>query len=400
MKKTIAETTSSMNHHKEESSDTQTTATSIFLCTFAFIACILVSLAPLDRFAGTDYFRALPFSSWLLAIGTWLPLDLHLTANTRQSQMSTHLILFLSLIALTFIIYCICAFCIQRSNRHASSYRYSTTMKYIWLGTVISGMALVFTPAMLSHDAFVYAGYGRLLTVYHENPYFVTLSTHPNDPFTRLDDWNNAPAAYGPLWLIVSALASLIAGDHPLAYILLYRLLGLGMHLLNMWLIGKILRGCMVGATALPCPSEPGRAVAPTIHSTELTEHTIALGVLLYAWNPLVLLESSLGAHMDTCMVTLMLSGILYWIQREQKHATTMTPSLRTYLPALLCFTLAALIKFTAIPLIVLFLVLLARKTLYSAPGDNLSTKTTLQWSTTVRTVMTGGIISAGVALA
>jgi ABC-type multidrug transport system fused ATPase/permease subunit len=375
MKKTIEETTSSTKHHREGASHIQTTAASIPLCTCAFIACMLVSLAPLDRFAGTNYFRALPISSWLLAIGTWLPLDLHLTINTRQSQMSTHLILFLSLIALAFIVYGICAWCIQHSTQHSLFHHYSTIMKWIWLGTIISGLALVFTPAMLSHDAFVYAGYGRLLTVYHENPYFVTLSTHPGDLFTRLDDWNNAPAAYGPLWLIVSALGSLIAGNHPLNYILLYRLLGLGTHLLNMLLISRILR------------------------ATGRTERTIVLGVLLYAWNPLILLESSLGAHMDTSMVTLMLGGILYWIQREQKHTTTM-PSLRTYLPSLLCFTLATLIKFTAILLIALFLALLARKMLYSTQTENLSGKIVLQWRAAIRTVMTGGIISASVALA
>ncbi len=375
MKKTIEETMPSANHHGEESSTVRPMATSILLCTCAFIACILISLAPLDRLAGTDYFRALPISSWLLAIGTWLPLDLHLTANARQSQMSTHLILSLSLIALAFIIYGICTWRIQRYTQHTFHHHYPQIIKWIWLGAVISGLALVLTPAMLSHDAFVYAGYGRLLTVYHENPYFVTLSTHPTDPFTRLDDWSNVPAAYGPLWLIVSALSSLVAGNHPLAYILLFRSLGLGTHLLNMLLISMILR------TA-------GRS-----------ERTIALGVLLYAWNPLVLLESSLGAHMDTCMVTLMLGGILCWIQREQKHATSILP-IRSYLPSLLCFTLAALIKFTAIPLIVLFLVLLTRKTLYSTQTENMPEPTTLQWRPAIRIAITGGIISTGVVLA
>jgi hypothetical protein len=374
MKKTLAATTSSTNHHREDSSDIRP-ATSILLCTCLFIGSILVSLAPLDRFAGTDYFRALPISTWLLAVGTWLPLDLHLTATIRQSQMSTHLILFLSLVALAFTAYGICAWRIQRYPQHALHLRYPQIRKWIWLGTVTSGLALVFTPAMLSHDAFVYAGYGRLITLYHENPYFVTLSTHPADPFIRLDDWNNAAAAYGPLWLIVSILVSLIAGNHPLAYILLYRLLGLSMHLLNILLISRILR-------------KAG-------HS----ERTVALGVLLYAWNPLVLLESSLGAHMDTCMVTLILGGILCWIQREQKQTTTV-PSIRIYLPSLCCFTLAALIKFTAVPLLVLFLVLLGRKRLYADQSSDMSEHAELQWFAAIRTIVIGGIISAGVALA
>jgi uncharacterized membrane protein YidH (DUF202 family) len=355
--------------HGEDSSDSR--ASGLLCCAIAFVACILVSLAPLNRLAGVDYFRSLPLSTWPLAIGTWLPLDLHLVANARQSQLSTHLILFLSLVALAFVIYAGGAWYLRRSSEHTIHKRNPYMMRWIWLATVIVGIALVFTPSMLSHDAFVYAGYGRLLTVYHENPYFVTLSTHPHDPFTRLDDWNNAPAAYGPVWLIISMLGSWLAGDQPLAYILCYRLLGLGAHLLNMVLIGMILRAS-------------GRS-----------ERMVALGTLLYAWNPLALLESCLGAHMDTAMVTLMLGGILCWLRREQPDRK---PDIRAALPSLLCFTLAALIKFTAAPLAVLFLVLLGRKTLYAS--RNGLGEGVFQWQAAIRVVVIGGAVGAGCALA
>lgn len=347
-------------------------AIDIILCTIAFTSCILISLTPLDRLAGTDYFRSLPLSTWLLAIGTWLPLDLHLTDNARQSQMSTHLILFLSLVALAFAIYAIGVWCIQRYSQQTIHRRSTQIMRCIWVGTIISGLALVFTPAMLSHDTFVYAGYGRLITVYHENPYFVTLSTHPQDPFTRLDDWNNAPAAYGPVWLIVSALGSLIAGNQPLAYILLYRLLGLGTHLLNILLV----------STAL--------------NASGYSRRTILQGTLLYAWNPLALIESSLGAHMDVAMVTLILSGLLCWTQKEQKQAALL-PNIRASLPSLLCFTLAALIKFTTMPLIALFLALLARKIYAEHVSSEKHNK--LQWQMALRTIVIGGFVSAGCAL-
>lgn len=369
MKKVLDDKKQSNTEHGEGSSAGR--ASGLLWCAIAFVVCILVSLAPLNRLAGVDYFRALPLSTWPLAIGTWLPLDLHLVANLRQSQLSTHLILFLSLVALAFVIYAMSARCIQRSSERTIHARYPHMMRWIWLATVIAGLALVFTPSMLSHDAFVYAGYGRLLTVYHENPYFVTLSTHPQDPFTRLDDWSNAPAAYGPVWLIISMLASWLAGDQPLAYILCYRLLGLGAHLFNMVLVGMILRAS-------------GRS-----------ERTIVLGTLLYAWNPLTLLESSLGAHMDTAMVTLMLGGILCWVRREQGNYKL---DVRASLPSLLCFVLAALIKFTSAPLAVLFLVLLGRKTLYATCDE--AGKGVLRWQAAIRLVVIGGIIGAGCALA
>ncbi len=369
MKRVLEDKKLPHTEHEERGSDGRA-ASNLLCCAIAFVACVLVSLAPLNRLAGVDYFGSLPFSTWLLAIGTWLPLDLHLVANTRQSQLSTHLLLFLALVVLAFVIYAMSAWYIHSSPEHTIRKRYPHIMRWIWLATVIVGLALVFTPSMLSHDAFVYAGYGRLLTVYHENPYFVTLATHPHDPFTRLDDWNNAPAAYGPVWLIISMLGSWVAREQPLTYILFYRLLGLGAHVLNIVLVTMILRAS-------------GRS-----------ERTIVLGTLLYAWNPLALLESSLGAHMDTAMATLMLAGILCWVRREQVGHTSVV---RTSLPSLLCFTLAALIKFTAAPLAVLFLVLLGRKTLY-AVRDAVG-KVALQWRAAIRTVVLSGAICAGCAL-
>lgn len=337
--------------------------------TLAFLASLLISLAPLDRLAGTDYFRSLPISSLLLAVGTWLPLDLHLTENVRQSQRSTHLILFLACMALAFVIYALYAWYIQRREASSSTYRH--IMRWTWIGAILAGLAFVFTPAMLSHDAFVYAGYGRLLTIYHANPYFVTLSAYPQDPFMRLDDWNSAPAAYGPVWLAISALGSIIAGENPLMYILLYRLFGLAAHLVTILLVTTLLRkqGC--------------------------SERTVTVGTLLYAWNPLVLQESSLGAHMDTFMATLMLLGILLWARVEQRNKGI--PGVRDYLPSLVAFTLAALIKFTAAPIIVFFLVLLARKTLSQ---QDMIPSLRHQWRPALRIVLSGALLSGGFALA
>jgi hypothetical protein len=337
----------------------QTSSLGMIACSLAFLFCILVGLAPLNRLVGVDYMRSLPFSAWLLVIGTWLPLDLSLSSNTRESELSTHLILFLGMIALAFCIYSFCAWWIGRQPANRSQ---CTSLRWIRAITLLAGLAFVFTPAMLSHDPFVYAGYGRVLAVHHANPYFVTLSAYPADPLMRLDDWNNVPAAYGPFWLLVCALSTFLAGSNPLAYILFYRLLALAAHLINTMLVAAILRrmGC--------------------------SQRTIALGTLFYAWNPLILQESSLGAHNDTLMVTLLLLGLFFWIRYEQ-YSTVYR--LHHALPSLVAFTLAALIKFTAAPLIVFFLLLLAR----TAIIHNKSLRSALLL------LFTGGIISGGIAL-
>ena len=199
---------------------------------------------------------------------------------------------------------------------------------------MFAGVIYVLTPSALSHDAGVYAGYGRIIVTYHANPYYTSLSAFPHDPLFQLDDWRDAVAAYGPLWLIVCALSTFVAGSSILHYIFFYRILGLIAHLLNIWLVTTILR------------------------KTKRSARLVVLGTLLYAWNPLVLLESGLGGHNDIVMVTCILFGILLCVQAEQYEFL----QARHYLPPIIAFTCAALIKFTATPLIVFYLILVARR--------------------------------------
>ncbi|QBD78218.1 hypothetical protein EPA93_20325 [Ktedonosporobacter rubrisoli] len=303
----------------------------VVLCTAIFVFCVLLSIAPLNRLAGSQLFLGLPITPVLTVIGTWLPVDLGLTTDAHASQMSTHTILFLTLVAGEFLSYALCLWFISRQGPDAN---FKRSLIVVLAGVIIGGLALVLTPALLSRDAFVYAGYGRIAALYHTSPYFVTLSAYPHDPFILLDDWKDAPAAYGPLWLFISALGALVAGDHPLTYLYLYRGLGLIGHLLNVLLIRAILRtqGC--------------------------SQRTTTFATIVYALNPLALQESCLGGHNDICMVTLLLLGIFSWVRAENRGRQSWHASL----PALIFFTLAALIKFTGAVLVGLFIVLLVRK--------------------------------------
>ena len=247
-------------------------------------------------------------------------------------------------------------------------------MRLIWLGTIISGLIYVFTPAMLSHDILVYASYSRIISVYHANPYFVPLSAFPHDPFNPLNYWSHAIAAYGPIWLAICAFWGLVSGSQPSGYILAFRVFALAAHLLNIWL------------------------VTMTLRAMEQSSRTVTLGTLLYAWNPLTLLESSFGGHNDVFMVTFMLAGILLAVRADRGEQLT---QLRGYLLPVIAFTLAALVKFTILPLIVLFILLLACRVLRPATSDSLSIKDTFsrRWQPALLTGISAGIISAIVAI-
>src|SRR5262249_32773300 len=107
------------------------------------------------------------------------------------------------------------------------------------------------------------------------------------------------------------------------------KLLGLGAHLANAALIWAIL----------------GR----------LAPERRLLGTLLYAWNPLCLLEFCASAHNDAMMLTLALAGI-YCLVREWE------------ILALICFGLSISVKYVWLALVPLYLVWVARRVL-ATPG-------------------------------
>ncbi len=306
----------------------------------AFIACILLCVTPLQRMVHTSLLAQFPLSRLLAGLGAWLPSDLHLAKQQQTSLISTNSSEFLLLIALLFAIYGLAALFVQRQAETAKN---TGVLACIWVGAALAGLVFVATPAMLSHDLFVYADYGHTLVTHGTNLYFTPPAAVSHDALTQLDDWKLVTAAYGPFWLYICSLLALLLGNAPWHYILAFRLLGLVAHLLNALLVAKILRvaGC--------------------------SRRTISLGTLLYAWNPLVLVESSLGAHNDIAMVTFILLGAFLCLRAEQKGLTQ--PG--SYIPAVIALTLSALIKFTTAPLVFFFIVLLARKTLYSTSPDS-----------------------------
>jgi len=238
--------------------------------------------------------------------------------------------------AALFLLYAITANLLMRKH---ISYGYMKTMMLIWIGAIVVSFVFVLTPSLLSRDVFVYAGYGRIIVAHGANPYYIPLSAFPHDPLVSLDDWRNAIAAYGPLWLLVCALSTIVSGTSALHYIFFFRFLGLFLHLCNIALITAIL------------------------HRWGSSQRTILVGTLLYALNPLALLESNLGAHNDTAMVTCLLLGLFFTLCAEQDSFSHI---LRLLVPVV-AFTAAILIKFTAAPLLAFYIVLLAIRNVHSS---------------------------------
>ena len=255
--------------------------------------------------------------------------------DVQQSRVTTGNGEFLLLIALAFVMYGVCAWCVHYKLALNAS---STYVCFILAGGIVAtGLIFLCTPALLSRDIFVYADYGRTIVVHHSNPYFVPpLRSSWPDPLTRLDMWNSVINAYGPLWLYICSFVSLLLGDEPVRYIFAFRVLGLTTHILNIVLILAILRTMLQ------------------------SRRTRIVAVFLYGCNPLVLLESCLNAHNDVCMITFILLGIWLFMRVEQKSLVRF----QHYVLPLLALLMAVLIKFTSTPVLLLFICLLAYKIL------------------------------------
>lgn len=324
-----------------------------FLCVAlllaGYLAIIVAAIAPLEQLARHPVAGQLPGKA-LGLFGFWVPARLVLFFRQfwpflNRADLSFHLMIFILFLLYLGLLWLSWKLATTAGRRRGM----------LWLtGAVllICGSILVVAPGMLSHDIFVYAGYGRVMVAHGANPYFVPLSAFPGDPLAPLDDWRTAVAAYGPVWLLICAVLSWLLGANAPAYVLAFRLLALMAHLLNMVLIARLLRAL-------------GRS-----------ERVITLGAMLYALNPLMLFESALGAHNDVLMMTCMLLGCWCWAEANGRGLERV----RCWLPALVFMLLAVLIKFTALLGVALFLCLLLFRTLQRDSKQRLLLALRLRW--------------------
>ncbi|HEX6123612.1 MAG TPA: hypothetical protein VFY89_10650, partial [Ktedonobacterales bacterium] len=190
--------------------------------------------------------------------------------------------------------------------------------RVLWLllgVALVLGLTMVLLPALPSDDLYSYTLYGRISAVYHANPLVAVPADFPRDPFLSLVFWRDVRSVYGAMWLLLSSGLAHLAealGGGIVAYVLLFKLLGLAAHLLNALLIWGIL-----GVLA------PRRQV---------------MGTLLYAWSPLCLLEFCAGGHNDAVMLTFLLLAV-YGLARGWEAAAMLALGLSIsvkYVPLIL----------------------------------------------------------------
>ncbi len=197
-------------------------------------------------------------------------------------------------------------------------------------------------------DLFIYAVRSRVFTAHAANPQAVPPAAFPDDPLMAFAsaEWADDTSPYGPLWTLVAAPATSLAGDdHGLA-LAAFKLLAVAATLGGGWLVYAIVRA-----------EAPARAPA---------------AALAYLWNPLVLWEGPGNGHNDALLAVPLLLALLAWVRRRD-----------ALLPA--CLVVGGALKYVTLPLLPLAVVALWRR-----PGPD---------HTRVRTLALGLALAAAVGL-
>ncbi|MGH7245737.1 MAG: hypothetical protein ACREGI_02265 [Candidatus Levyibacteriota bacterium] len=166
------------------------------------------------------------------------------------------------------------------------------SQRAIWIVVIATTIILTFSYNAFSYDLFNYIFDAKIITHYHLNPYFHKALDFPNDPMLGFMHWTQRTYVYGPLWLVLTVPFSFIGLQYFLPTFFLFKILVSGFFLGTVYFLSKLIK-----------------KYAP---QQEL------LGVVLFALNPLVIIESLVSSHNDIVMIFFALWGI--YLLHEKKY--------------------------------------------------------------------------------
>lgn len=232
-------------------------------------------------------------ASPLALVWNWTLIPSHLLLTFYPSS-NTRLWLSPALLGLAFVgLLGMYAYCIHSVSHLSETARTQQRwLMFLLVGAFLFSVTLLLQPMLFSDDVFTYIFSGRIFAIYHANPFNAAPIQFASDPYLR---WvvagRDAPNLYGPLWYYVSSLLVSIGGSHQVLTLLLFKWLAIVSHLLNSVLVWSILS-----------------RVAPERRM---------LGTLLYAWNPLILIELAGSGHSEGILLLLLFLALRLYVAPE-----------------------------------------------------------------------------------
>ena len=204
---------------------------------------------------------------------------------------------------------------------------------------VLWTLPLLAAPPLLSRDLYAYAGQAALV-VAGRDPYTEGPGALPGPLSAGVDGvWLDAPAPYGPVWLVLAGLVVRLTGGSLVGALLGLRLLAVAGVALAAWALLRLTRGDGPAASARAAPQDRDGRARGRAARADPEDAVRARALWLGVANPLVLLHLVAGGHNDALMIGLLATGVAV-------AATVRGPA--ALVGAAVLVTLAALVKVPA----------------------------------------------------
>ena len=194
--------------------------------------------------------------------------------------------LYLGILFLLFIFYLLILSQVKRGK---------LDLKKIWLMVFITSGILWLSYNAFSYDLFNYIFYGKIITFYHQNPYKFTALDFPGDPMLGFMHWTHNYYPYGPLWLAITLPLSVLGFNKFLLTLILFKGLAAASYLAIVKSIEKILE--------------------------RVNPQAKLLGMAVFAFSPLVVIEGLVSAHNDIVMFAAAMIALLFLLEKKYVRA-------------------------------------------------------------------------------
>src|SRR5258706_14035298 len=186
-----------------------------------------------------------------------------LITDFYQTQRILITVFYFLFILLSFILYLLL---LKLYSKH------KTSSNEMWNVIKLTSMVLILAyPAMLSYDIFNYIATSKVLFLYHENPYIIMPIEFFGDPLLFFMHAANKIALYGPFWIILTGIPFLLSLKNFLLSLFLFKLFLVPFYFGTLFIMSKLSKNF--------------------------------LPILVFALNPLVIIETFVIGHNDIVMM-------------------------------------------------------------------------------------------------
>jgi len=167
------------------------------------------------------------------------------------------------------------------------------TGKEIWICISALTITAILAYPAFSYDFFNYLFTAKTVLVYHKNPYLVTpLQFAGFDPWLSFMHWTHLASAYTPLWIVITLVPYFFSFGYFLPLIWNLKFVIAAAYIMTAIGIGKILE------------KEDGDRKL--------------LGIAIFAFNPLVVIECLVSPHNDIVMMAMAVWAIVLYKKNKK----------------------------------------------------------------------------------